>query len=399
MRNNRRLPRRGKDEGRNRPGTPDGLKVKKMEDNRVRVLQVTGGLSHGGLETVAMNIVRYMDREKFSFDFLILGNKEGYYEKEAVGLGCRILRIKKTKDLFSYDQSIRQALREHGPYDVVISHTFLNSGIVLRAAKKCGVKTCVAYAHSIKRDNSGVFKAFSYQLLRYWINRYSDIRAACSRAAGEYVFGKNKQFHVIRNGIDVNGFRYDKAIREKIRQDLGLRDKWVLGNVGRLSPEKNQAFLVGVLNELISLGQDAVLLLVGEGAARETIEKAARDAGLQDRVILTGARNDVPALLSAMDVFLFPSLHEGLGICAIEAQASGLRTVCSDTVPEEAGITDLISFMSLKDGPKAWAEEILRCGRNGNRGRYFQTVAEKGYSIRDCIREFEALVCGTAARD
>ncbi|MBR0227031.1 MAG: glycosyltransferase family 1 protein [Clostridia bacterium] len=365
-----------------------------MEKNRVRVLQVTGGLGQGGLQTVTMNIVRYMDRERFAFDFLVLGGKEGVYEQEAARLGCQIFRAEKTKDTLSYYQSIKRAIRAHGPYDVVISHTFLNSGIVLRAAKKCGVKTCVAYAHSAKRGRRGALKALSYQVLRHWINRYADIRAACSGAAGAYVFRKKKPFYVIHNGVKTSDFKYSEAARREIRQSLGLQDQYVIGNVGRLSAEKNQAFLVQVLNELIQSGRDAVLLLVGEGNEREAIEKAVRETGLQEKVILTGDRSDVPALLSAMDAFLFPSFHEGLGICAIEAQASGLPTICADTVPKEVGITELVSFKSLRDGPKAWAEEICRAGQNGNREAYCRAVAEKGYSVEACIGRLQEIIDG-----
>ena len=268
----------------------------------------------------------------------------------------------------------------------------MNSGIVLKAAKKCHVKTCVAYAHSSDRGTKNAVKLLTYKLLRGWINRYSDLRIACSQKAGEYVYGIGKQFHVIGNGIDTEAYRFSQETRDKVRGMLSIRDELVIGSVGRLSPEKNQVFLVYVLKELRELGTDAVLLLVGDGSARESIEQSVRDNGLQDYVILTGARSDVPDLLCAMDVFLFPSLHEGLGICAIEAQASGLRTVCADTIPTEVGITDLASYKSLNDGPKSWAEEIRNDQLEENREKYFKEVSDRGYSISECIKRFELIL-------
>lgn len=361
-------------------------------ETRIRVLQVTGGLGQGGLETVAMNIVRYMSSEKYSFDFLAFDNNRNYYESEAAEYGCRIIRIKKEKSIFAYYRQLIDVIRQNGPYDVVISHTFMNSGIVLKAAKKCHVKTCVAYAHSSDRGTKNVVKLLTYKLLRGWINRYSDLKIACSKKAGEYVYGIGKQFHVIGNGIDTEAYRFNQETRDKVRSILGIQDELVIGSVGRLSPEKNQVFLVYVLKELRELGANAVLLLVGEGSAREIIEQTVRDNGLQDYVILTGARSDVPDLLCAMDVFLFPSFHEGLGICAIEAQASGLRTICADTIPAEVGITDLASYKSLNDGPISWAEEIYNNQQNSEREKYFKEVSDKGYSISECINKLEILL-------
>ena len=363
-----------------------------MSEKRVHVLQVTGGLGQGGLETVAMNIVRYMSPEKYSFDFLVFGDRKNYFEGEAVELGCNIIKIKKAGNIIAYYRQLVEVIKNNGPYDVVISHTFMNSGIVLKAAKKCHVKTCVAYAHSSDRGTKNAVKLITYKWLRNWLNRYSDLRIACSQKAGEYVYGIGKQFHVIGNGIDTEAYRFSQKTRDKVKGMIGIRDELVIGSVGRLSPEKNQIFLVYVLKELRELGTNAVLLLVGEGSAREKIEQTVRDNGLQDYVILTGARSDVPDLLCAMDVFLFPSLHEGLGICAIEAQASGLRTVCADTIPTEVGITDLASYKSLNDGPKSWAEEVRNYQQNSEREKYFKEVSDKGYSISECIKKLNDLI-------
>ena len=370
-----------------------------MLEKQIHVLQVTGGLGQGGLETVAMNIVRYFRVEKYLFDFLVFGEKKNYYEREANDLGCRIIRINKARDHYSYYKQLVEVIRKNGPYDVVISHTFMNSGIVLKAAKKCHVNTCIAYAHSSNRGTKKLGKLVAYTLLRKLINRYSDLRIACSKKAGEYVFGQRKQFYIIGNGIDTEMFRFSRKVRMNTRNQLGIKDEIVIGNVGRLSQEKNQVFIVQVLKELREMTVNALLLLVGEGSERKEIEQAIIDNRLQDYAILTGERNDVSALLSAMDVFLFPSLHEGLGICAIEAQASGLRTICSDTIPIEVGITDLASFKSLRDGPKSWAEDICSNHENCNREKYYQEVSNKGYSSYECIKRFEELLCSNSTRN
>lgn len=356
-----------------------------------RVLQVTGGLDTGGLETVAMNIVRHADREQASFDFLVYGEHPGAYEKEAKETGCHVIHMRKPRNYLSFYKKLESVIRNHGPYDVIIAHTYFSSGIVLKAAKKAGVKVCAAYAHSGKRGSETIIKKLVYMVLRSYINRYSDFRFTCSYDAGRYVFGNNS-FSVIKNGIKIEDFIFDRNVREQTRDSLGIKDEYVIGNVGRLSKEKNQVFLVYVLRELLALGIKAKLLLVGEGKEREELERIISENNLTKDAILLGNREDVPNLLFAMDCFLFPSHHEGLGISAIEAQATGLRVICSSTLPKELAITDLVQYKSLDDGAFSWAQTASKVKSPVDREKYNKKVREKGYSVNDCTKDIERII-------
>ena len=358
----------------------------------IRVLQVTGGLNTGGLETVAMNVARYADPSKVTFDFLVYGSKTGAYEKEAEERGFRVIHTEGRGNPIRQYARIRDALKKYGPYDVVYSHSFFNSGIVVRAAKKAGVKKTIAHAHQAERPVDKRFdRRIFYALMRKWLNRYADVRLACSAAAGKHVFGKDSRFTVVLNGIEIDRFRYSADSRRKIREELGLQeDAFVLGNIGRISPAKNHRFMVDVLCETLKTDPDARLLLVGDGPLRGETEAYIREKGVSDHVIMTGRRHDVPELLSAIDIFLIPSIHEGVGISAIEAQASGLVTLASDTIPPEVKASRLLEFLPIDRGAKVWADAIAaKKADAGTREDVKAELTASGYDIAGCMKQVE----------
>lgn len=363
---------------------------------KIRVLQITGGLNTGGLETVAMNTVRFSDRSKISFDFLVYTDAIGAYEKEAENLGCHVIHMHKPNNYFTFYQELKKTFKENGPYDVVYSHTFFNSGIAMRAAKACGVKKCIAHAHNTERfKDRALLRSLFYKVMRCWLNKYADYRLACSAAAGAYVYGDGAEFKVIRNGINVDNFVFNQEAREKTRTELSLGDSFVIGNISRISEAKNYLFLVRTFFELLKNKSNSKLLIVGDGDLRPQVEAEIVKLGLEDKTILTGSRSDVPELLSALDCFVFPSIHEGLGISAVEAQASGLSVLCSDSVPHEVQVTDLLTFKSLKDGEKSWAESIIKLsdiGDKENRKNRVREIREAGYDIKSSVQEIEAIL-------
>ncbi len=298
-----------------------------------KVLLVTGSLNLGGLETVAMQIVRILKSKEYSFDFLVYGNQEYFYEREAIELGCRVLRIPRPqKKYFSYYRNLKNVIQNNGPYDIVHSHVYFNSSIVLCVSKRVGVPLCIAHSHSRKRlGDDKLIKKMTYLIMRKMLNRYADIFIACSDEAGRYVFGErgfSRKGKVIVNPVDVKKYAFSMADREKIRASLGIsQNQIVIGQVSRIVKGKNQKFLIDLFFRY-QQEQDAVLLIVGDGELRQELEEYVHELHISEKVRFTGNRKDVPALLSAMDIFVMTSLHEGLGIVIIEALANGLCCLC-----------------------------------------------------------------------
>lgn len=297
-----------------------------------RVLLVTGSLNIGGLETVAMDFVRFSDKTKYQFDILIYSDSVQDYQEEAEQLGCKIIRIHGIKKGYiSFINSLKKIFLEKGPYDIVHAHTFFNSAIVMMVAKRCGVPCCISHSHSIARiEDDKLKKKCAYIFLRLMLNHYSDKFCACSKAAGEYVFGR-KGFArcgtVICNPVDIERFAYNQGSRKKIREELGIAlEQYIVGNVGRVVSGKNISFLIDIIAQY-KRDNNIFLLIVGDGNKRAEVENYARQCGVYDKVRFVGIQTNVQDYLSAMDVFVMPSRHEGLGIVLIEAMANGLPCV------------------------------------------------------------------------
>lgn len=300
-----------------------------------RILLVTGSLDIGGLENVAMDIVRYSDKSKMCFDFLVYGQKEFYYQKEAEELGCHILRIPSPQDGYlKFYKNLKYIISKNGPYAIVHSHTYFNSGLVVMAAKKVNVPCCISHSHSIERPGDRkAIKKIVYTFYRFLLRRYSDKLCACSQSAGEYVFGKKifeQKGIVISNPIDLEKFAYSKHDREQLRKKFNIdAHSIILGNVGRVVSGKNQRFLIDIMKILNN--EKYTLLLVGDGPQREQLENYARKQGVSKKIIFAGEQKNIRPYLSAMDVFLMSSKHEGLGIVLIEAMANGLPCIYEDS--------------------------------------------------------------------
>lgn len=365
-----------------------------MISKPIRILQVTGGLNTGGLETVAMNILRYADYNLFKFDFLVYGKETGDYEAEAKNRGCKIIHMYKSNNPIRFYFDLKKAIQVNGPYDIVYSHTYFNSGFVLKAAKACRVPKCIAHVHSGHRINDHrIDRKITYSILRRMINHYSDLRLACSKEAGIHVFGDASKFTVINNGIDTVKFVFNETSRDKLRKEYRIKDDEILiGTVGRLTAPKNQLFLIEVFAELVKLIPESKLIIVGGGELEATLKKKAKENGLQDKIIFAGSQHNIGAFLSCMDVFVFPSKHEGLGISAVEAQANGLQVFCSDTVPNEIAITALVHFISLDVGPTGWAQEIAKYNNMAERGDMSEQIRKGGFELSECMDRIYTLI-------
>lgn len=357
-----------------------------------RVLQVTYAMNRGGAETLVMNVLRHIDRSKVIFDFLENDQTEGdkQYDQEIRNLGGRIYRAPKyITNPIRYARFCDEFFEEHHEYHIVHGH-FMKAAapVYLESAKKHGRFT-IAHSHNTKDGNK--LKDAALRVLRYPVRNIADEFFACSEDAGKYAFGKkiveSDHFKVIKNGIDVNKFSSIIDSHDKAKHDLGFADNIVVGNVGRLYPQKNQRFLLEVFRQISQQRPDAVLLILGDGILRTELEEYARQLGISEKVVFLGSVEDTSIYYSAMDLFIFPSLFEGLSLSMLEAQAAGLPLVISSTIPKDNILcNENIQVCSLSDSPKRWADIALGKLKHYVRKEQNEKIIQAGYDINEVAK-------------
>jgi glycosyltransferase involved in cell wall biosynthesis len=337
-------------------------------ENRVRVLQVVHKMHRAGVETLLMGLFRNIDRSQVQFDFLVHTPEPGHYDDEIRRLGGRIIYMPEadTRNFFVYRKSLRTIMIENGPYRNIHSHLLLLSGIILEAGHSANIKNRIAHSHS---TNDGKGDSITRQLYRIFmrslIRRYSTHMLAVSEPAGEWLFGKNcwndPRTKIVKNAIELNEFTDQDNNKYKLRKELNLPiDGILVGNVGRFIKPKNHLMLLNIFHQIIKVFPSANLLLVGEGPLSGEISSTINALGLQDNVFMLGVRTDIPKLLYALDLFIFPSLFEGLGMALIEAQAAGLPCLAADTIPLEADLgMGLVKFLPLTANIQIWAKTAI----------------------------------------
>lgn len=324
----------------------------------IRVAQVVGKMLGGGVEAVVMNYYRHIDRNKVQFDFLVDADSTLVPRDEIESLGGRVFEIPPYQHVVEYQRELQRLFKQEG-WRIVHSHINALSVFPLRAAKKAGVPVRIAHSHSTSGKGEHAKNALK-AVLKTQANRYPTHRFACSKFAGEWLFGKSADFEVVYNAIDLDLFRFNAEARAQARADLGLvGDQFAIGHVGRFTAQKNHAFLVDVFTEVAKRRDDAVLLLVGSGEAGASVKALVDERGLTDRVKFLGQRSDVNRLYQAFDAFVLPSLYEGLGLVGVEAQVSGLPCLLSDAITREVDVTGECKFLPIVS-PAVWADEI--CG-------------------------------------
>ena len=359
----------------------------------IRVLHVIGSMNRGGAETMIMNLYRKIDREKIQFDFAVHTDASADYDEEIVSMGGRILRCPRFTgtNILAYRRWWNGFFREYASeYPIVHGHIGSSAAIYLKAAKKSGLFT-IAHSHSSGTDHSA--KALLYRVFSYPTRHIADWFFACSEAAGIDRYGQpvvnSSRFRILNNAVDTTIFRFDPDVRRQVREELGVDDSLIVGHVGRFDTVKNQGFAVRTFQMLLEKDPDARLLLVGEGATKPDLESLVSSLELTDRVIFTGLRTDVDRLLQAMDVFIFPSIYEGLPVTLVEAQCSGLPCVISDAIPPDCIVTEgLVVQKSLNDGPASWADQLLACAEIRRTDRS-QEIISHGFDVNDTARKLE----------
>ena len=353
----------------------------------IRVLQVMGGLERGGAETLVMNWLRAIDREKIQFDFVIHTPTKGAHYEEIRSLGGKIYHCPRYtgKNHMQYKRWWKSFLAEHPEYTIVHGHARSTASIYLKIAAKLGRK---AIAHSHSTSSGSGLAALIKRILQLPLRYRSYYLMACSNEAGRWLFGsracRSDRYLLLPNSADISHFCFDAQIRDEYRKMLGIENCFVLGHVGRFHEAKNHLFLLEVFNELHNKNENSRLLLVGDGELRWQIEERIRQLGLTDSVILTGSRGNVSDYLQAMDVFVFPSLWEGLPVSVIEAQAASLPCLISDTITMDVNITEQIRRLPIQSTApwmKALTEEELF------RKDVTDDIKKAGFDVQDSVKK------------
>jgi len=356
----------------------------------IRVLHMIASLDVGGSQTMMMNIYRHIDREKIQFDFVIDHPEETYFADEIRSLGgqVHVLPAFHGTNAGEIRRDWSNFFYIHPEYHVLHSHTRSYASLYLPVARKHGVKTII---HSHSTSSGGGVKGAVKTVLQLPLRDQADVLMACSRDAGEWLFGKracrSDRFILLPNGIDLDRFAAGAAKRAQYRKDLGLEGRYVIGHVGRFRDVKNHAFLLDAFQKVHEREPDVLLLLVGVGPLQQAMAQKAVELGVADQVIMTGNRSDVPELMAAMDVFAFPSLWEGLPMTVVEAQAAGLPCVLSDTITREVDVSPLVEYLPLGD-PEVWASALLerRARRNVR-----EEIERAGFDIRSSAQRLSEL--------
>lgn len=328
----------------------------------IRILQVLDTINSGsGVAAVVLNYYQYLEKDKVIFDFMVNEEVDKEVREALEENGSSIYRMPslELKNYFQYQMELKRFFQEHSEYSIVHGHIPNAAAFYLKAAKEANVLVRIVHSHnSMGADKA--WKRIRNRILSQIGILYATDYMACGEKAARYLYGKEKkEIYLMRNAIDSHKFRYQQNTRQKMRERLGWEQNYVIGNIGRFCPQKNQEFLLRVFREVYQRDKTARLLLVGDGEKRNKIEKWIKEKGYQNIIVCTGVTRDVNSYLQAMDIFVLPSRYEGVPIAALEAQAAGLFCLVSTEVTREIQ-TEYTQYLPLEDGAKEWAEVLLK---------------------------------------
>lgn len=362
---------------------------KEVKEEKTKVVHVLSGVNFGGVESVLYNYFSNIKNNKI--ENVIIShekiNKENAKMFEELGFKLYTVTPKRKSVVKNFTE-LKSVIKKENP-DILHVHMTSSSYMALLAGEICGVNVRICHSHLSFPEITAKDKI--YNLL---CRIFSNIYMACSEEAGRYLFGKrnieNGKVLILRNAIQIEKFMYNEEIRNKIREDLNLQDKFVIGNIGRFTEQKNQKRILEIFEEIHKTEENAVLMLIGNGEQKEEIIEIARRKNIYNNILFLEGITNVQDYYQAMDVFLFPSLYEGLGIVAIESQVAGLYCVVSDRVPKDVEVSENIKFLSLDDSNALWAQEIKNCQI---RPRNLQIINEKcsKYDIKTQAKELEKI--------
>ena len=360
--------------------------MKKTES--IRILQVLGGLNIGGAETMVMNYYRNIDKSLIQFDFVVHGNNIGFYEKEIKDLGGKVYRVPRYKlyNHFKYKKAWNIIFKDHPEYKIIHSHVRSTASIILKIAKKYNLKTI---CHSHSTSNGKGLSAFIKKIFQKSIPKYADYLFSCSKESAIWLYGEknanSNRCYIINNAIDASRFIYNTEIRNNKRKKLNVDNKIILGMVGRLAEVKNHRFAIELLKKLVNYNDKYHLLIIGSGDMKEKIVDQINNYNLKNNVTFLENRNDVNELLQAMDIYIMPSLWEGLPLSLVEAQAASLPCVISSNVLDGIIINDLVKKISL-ELINEWVDFIKNIDLTKERVNQYQRIADSGFDIKENVK-------------
>nr|WP_317331736.1 glycosyltransferase family 1 protein [uncultured Romboutsia sp.] len=364
-----------------------------MCNQQIRIAHVMGKMVSGGVESVVMNYYRNIDKKKIQFDFIVDEDSTYIPRDEIENMGGRVILVPPYQKIFSYIKKLKIVFKEN-EYKIVHSHLNTISVFPLYAAKIAKVPVRIAHSHSTSNK-----KEWKKDILKNILKLFSKTNAThyfcCSELAGRWLFGDkeydNNKVKLINNAIDIDKFIYNEEIRDKIRKEIKVENKLVIGHIGRFVEQKNHIGLLEIFYEIHKENKEAVLLLVGDGPLFNVIKEKVKSFNLQDSVIFLGKRNDVNRLMQGMDIFLLPSLYEGLPVVGVEAQASGLLCIFSDSMTKETKIIESTKFISLSKSYSLWAKEILEAHKRYKRKDTKIEVINSSFEIKTESKKLESI--------
>lgn len=361
-----------------------------------RILCIVSAMNAGGAETFLMKLYRKIDKTKYQMDFCVTVNERGVYDDEIESMGGKIFRItKKSENIKKFKSELYNVIKEN-EYKYVLRITSSAMGFMdLKVAKSAGAEVLAARS-SNSSDGGSIKSSIAHILGRILYGRYVDVKIAPSDLAAEYTFGKraykNGKVAILNNAVDLDVFHFDEKGRRNIRNEFNISPHTkVIGHIGRFSAQKNHEFLIDVFKDITLLNPDTILLLVGVGESEKKVKQKVSYMGLSDKVIFAGLRTDIPQILCAMDVFLFPSFYEGMPNTVIEAQATALPCVISDRITKQANILGTAKYLPLESSVSVWAKETLNsaeCKRYNTRENFIKS----GYEINKVTEKFLKLI-------
>lgn len=362
---------------------------------QVHVLVLDTVMDRGGAEAMIMNYMRNINRDIIKFDFLTNRDYRAAYEDEIESLGGKVYHMcpMYPGKFHRYKKEVREFLKEHPEYKIIHSNLEERSYLPLKVAKKMGVPVRISHSHN--RPLGINPKLIVRYYFRFMLKFYNTHMFACGEEAGDWLYGKKNRSNVtiMNNAVDGKQYRYNPEVSKEVKKQLGIEGKKVIGHVGRFFPQKNHDFLIDIFNEIHKKDKDTVLLLVGGGelddALKNQIKEKVRNLGLEDAVEFLGVREDVDRIVQTFDVFLLPSLFEGLPVTMVEAQAAGLPCVISDKVPIQCDLTGNVWIVPLDASPEKWADVVLDKANNFEKRDTYQQIVDAGFDIKSQAKWLE----------
>lgn len=352
-----------------------------MNNKPIRVAQIVGKWVGGGVEAVLMNYYRNIDHNKIQFDFICDEDSTNIPYDEINSLGGKVILIPPYQKVFKYQKELKKILKENN-YEIVHSHINTLSIFSLFAAYKAKVPIRIAHSHSTtnkKEKKKNILK----QAFRPFSKLFATHYFACTEHAGKWMFGDKEYIYILNNAIDLDKYKYNNDIRNSLRKKLNISDDTlVIGHIGRFVEQKNHKFLIDIFNEIHKKNNNSILLLIGQGPLESDIKDKVNKLGLNNSVLFLGQLNNANEYYQAFDIFILPSLYEGLGMVLIEAECSGLLCFASDEVPMDAKVTDNLKFISLNDSSEVWSNKVLNSIKSYKRISSEDIVRNAGYDIK-----------------